>query len=273
MTNDSIVFDRAASFYDETRALPAEAQAQVTALLARELEGVAPVLELGVGTGRMALPLHQRRVPLVGADLSEPMLRRLIENAGGRLPFPVVRADGRELPLRTDAVAAVFLCHVFHLIPAWRAVLDEIVRVARPGGLVLVDLGGAPTAVGRAVGRHFNRQAGLVRPRPGVEDPAELDEAMAQRGAELRLLPQVHFTVDFTISAVLGRLAGNQFSSTWSLTDEQRLAAVDATRQWALAEFGDLDAPRAEAVTIQWRAYRLPDTAGRPAAGCVASPR
>jgi SAM-dependent methyltransferase len=40
-------------------------------------------LELGIGTGRIALPLAERGVPVAGIDLSEPMVARLHEKPGG----------------------------------------------------------------------------------------------------------------------------------------------------------------------------------------------
>ncbi|MDQ1374343.1 MAG: hypothetical protein QOJ09_1681, partial [Actinomycetota bacterium] len=105
----SIVFDRAVEYYDRTRALPPEVQVKVTELLATELEGRGPVLELGVGTGRMALPLHARGVELLGVDLSEPMMHKLVDNAGGAMPFPLIKGDGLALPLPDGAAGAAFL--------------------------------------------------------------------------------------------------------------------------------------------------------------------
>ncbi len=266
MNEQSIDFDRAADYYDRTRALPAEIQAAVTDVLAAELTDRGRVLELGVGTGRIALPLHARGFELVGADLSEPMMRKLVANAGEVMPFPLVRADGVALPLRHGAVAAAFLCHVLHLIPKWTRVVAELVRVVQPGGLVLVDLGGGPTAIGREVTEAFNGFAALERPRPGCTDPNDLDAAFASHGASLRLAKPVTFEPSFTIAGLLHRIEGNLFSSTWSLSDDARADAVRRTRDWAAERFGDLDAPRVDAVTIQWRAYELASTPGGRAA-------
>lgn len=256
--DESVVFDRAVEYYDRTRALPVEAQAAVTALLVDQLAGLAPVLELGVGTGRMALPLVPHGVDLVGVDLSEPMLRKLAENAGGTAPFPLVRGDGLALPLRTHAVAAAFLCHVLHLIPRWREAVAELVRVIRPGGLLLVDQGGAATVIGRAVLSEFNRRAGVEKPWRGVDDPQPLDEHMAGLGIDVQLLEPIRRPVQFTINDQLDRLASNQFSSTWKLSDDVRMAAAEGTRAWAAERYGDLHAVQVEEATIQWRAYRLP---------------
>lgn len=253
----SIVFDRAADFYDRTRALPPETQAAVTALLAGQLRGVERVLELGVGTGRMALPLVPHGIELIGVDLSEPMLRRLSENAGGVAPFPLVRADGIGLPLRAGSVGAAFLCHVLHLIPRWRDVVAELVRVVRPGGVLLVDMGWRPTAVSLEISSEFNRVARVERPRPGLTEPDELDAALAAHGAAFTRLAPIKYDVEYSPRELVDRLAGNEFSSTWSLTNQQRMAAVEQTRAWALARYGDLDARRRDELSIQWRRYEL----------------
>src|SRR4051812_33884313 len=48
-----------------------------------ELAGDGAALELGIGTGRIALPLSQRGVQVKGIDLSEAMVARLREKPGG----------------------------------------------------------------------------------------------------------------------------------------------------------------------------------------------
>ena len=51
--------------------------------LLAELAGGGRALELGIGTGRIALPLAQRGVPVHGIDLSEAMVARLRAKPGG----------------------------------------------------------------------------------------------------------------------------------------------------------------------------------------------
>src|SRR3712207_9252096 len=59
-----------------------------------------PALELGIGTGRIALPLARRGVRVHGIDLSEAIVARLREKPGGdRIPvtigdFATTRVDG-----------------------------------------------------------------------------------------------------------------------------------------------------------------------------------
>jgi SAM-dependent methyltransferase len=70
--------DRVAARYDETSAAMFDSGAvepAVTFLAA--LAGAGPALELGIGTGRIALPLARRGVPVHGIDLSRAMVERL----------------------------------------------------------------------------------------------------------------------------------------------------------------------------------------------------
>ena len=54
-----------------------------------ELAGDGPALELGIGTGRIALPLAERGVEVHGIDLSSAMVARLRAKSGGD-EIPVV---------------------------------------------------------------------------------------------------------------------------------------------------------------------------------------
>src|SRR5664279_6104591 len=66
-----------------------------------ERAGGGPALELGIGTGRIALPLAARGVPVHGIELSKAMVRRLrakpgAENIGVTIgDFATTTVDGR----------------------------------------------------------------------------------------------------------------------------------------------------------------------------------
>lgn len=57
-----------------------------------ELAGDGAALELGIGTGRIALPLSQRDVPVCGIDLSPAMVGRFLTFNGCRLARPSGRS-------------------------------------------------------------------------------------------------------------------------------------------------------------------------------------
>jgi SAM-dependent methyltransferase len=84
MYDDGYFDERVAMRYDQSSAEMFEAGAidPVVDLLV-ELAGSGRALELGIGTGRIALPLARRGVPVHGIDMSEAMVARLRSKPGG----------------------------------------------------------------------------------------------------------------------------------------------------------------------------------------------
>ena len=85
MHDDGYFDERIAARYDETSGEmfdPASVDPVVDLLV--ELAAGGRALELGVGTGRIALPLSQRGVPVHGIDMSTAMVAKLREKPGGR---------------------------------------------------------------------------------------------------------------------------------------------------------------------------------------------
>jgi SAM-dependent methyltransferase len=75
--------DEVAARYDESSAdMFDPAVVEPTVDFLAELAGDGAALELGIGTGRIALPLSERGVPVNGIDLSEAMVAKLREKPG-----------------------------------------------------------------------------------------------------------------------------------------------------------------------------------------------
>lgn len=90
---DELWDERAAATYDTPgEGMFAPEVLRPTVDLLCDLAGDGPALELAVGTGRVAIPLAERGVPVSGIELSRPMIDRLREKVGeDRLP--VVHGD------------------------------------------------------------------------------------------------------------------------------------------------------------------------------------
>ena len=84
MHDDGYFDERIAAKYDETddEEFDRDVIDQTVDFLA-DLAGSGRALELGIGTGRVALPLARRGVPVHGIDLSTAMVARLHAKAGG----------------------------------------------------------------------------------------------------------------------------------------------------------------------------------------------
>lgn len=105
--------------------------------LAQETEG--PLVELAVGTGRVAIPVaHGTGRRVIGIDASEPMLEQArAKAAAAGVELELRLGDMREL--RLDVPAGLVYCpyrSLLHL-PTWgdrRRVFERVAASLRPGG-------------------------------------------------------------------------------------------------------------------------------------------
>jgi SAM-dependent methyltransferase len=231
--------------------------AKLIPLLAAELPRTGTCLEIGIGTGRIALPLTQAGVSIVGVDISLEMLRRLVANAG-ESHLPIAVADATRLPFADHIFGAAIASHVFHLIPEWKTAVDELSRVLRPGGILLASRGGRSLdGWERKVSRHFFVEAGDPPWPPGIDRIEELDDHMRSRGDSIRALQPVSLEGTYSIGAMLANLEAGYWSGCWSLDEPTRRRAAAATRDWAREEIGDLDEMRPSAQSSIWHVYEL----------------
>jgi SAM-dependent methyltransferase len=257
--SESIRFDTAADHYDRTRAISDEAMGRTISLLASELRDRGRVLEVGVGTGLLALRLHEAGIPVTGLDLSAPMLAKLVDKAGGVPPFPLVLADATTMPFADGAFGAAYLRWVLHLIPEWGAALAEMMRVVRPGGVLLVSLG-AFDEVGRAIRARFSEITGLSTDPVGLMwgNHDALDAELEGLGLRLRVLPAIPEEEEEPLGSFLDAIEEGRWSWTWHVPEDTRVEAVRELRPWAEERFGPLERIERYEVETVWRAYDLP---------------
>ncbi len=95
-------FDQLAEHYDETRGGERRGDEYAAEIDLELPPGDGIILEIGVGTGVVALGLRRRGRKVVGLDLSAPMLSRAMERLGPAL----VRSDALCMSIATASVAA-----------------------------------------------------------------------------------------------------------------------------------------------------------------------
>jgi len=128
------VYDDVAGFYDATRGGESRGDAFAAELDGRLPPGVGPILEVGVGTGVVALGLRRRGRGVIGVDIAAAMLAR----ARARLGPVLVRGDNRRLPFGDGSVAHAVSVWVAHAVEPPEAMFSEVARVLAPGGRYLV---------------------------------------------------------------------------------------------------------------------------------------
>src|SRR5262245_4385660 len=90
--------NRIADVYDQWYAEAPFLETESSVELLAELAGDGPVLELAIGTGRLALPLAERGTEVHGVDASEAMVAKLREKPGGER-IPVTMGDFADVPV------------------------------------------------------------------------------------------------------------------------------------------------------------------------------
>ncbi len=158
-------FDRIAPVYDETRgALSPTALGALREALTRA--GAKTVLEVGVGTGRVSLPLQELGWRVIGVDVSTGMLAQARKKGLEGL----VRADVEHLPFSDATFDCTVLAHVLHIFEDASAALRETARVTR--GRVVAFLR-SPSAFPRPTERRRQAWAYLqeLRARYGLPTP------------------------------------------------------------------------------------------------------
>ncbi|MGH7987639.1 MAG: class I SAM-dependent methyltransferase [Candidatus Binataceae bacterium] len=96
------------------------------------------VLEVGVGTG-ISLDAYPPYVHIVGIDPSDRMLAQAVEktheNAWGHIELR--HGDAQRLDFPDNSFDWVCSFHVMTVVPDPRRVMDEMIRVCKPGGRIV----------------------------------------------------------------------------------------------------------------------------------------
>jgi SAM-dependent methyltransferase len=246
LVGGNVTFDHAADTYDETRALPEPIARALTAALLAEIEraGAARVLEVGAGTGRIARPLAERGVRVVGVDIAPRMLARLREQlTPAHTPPDLALADATRLPFSNGAVRAVIMVHVLHLVSSWAAALDETRRVLAPGGVFLhpvADYGeDNPWQAGLATRQEILHSLGVTpRARPGPED---IGRRLRDLGASLRTVGYAHGRERGSPAEWLERTRQRTDSWSWEVPEAVFPEFIERYERWNREHYGDLD--------------------------------
>jgi SAM-dependent methyltransferase len=128
---------------DSLTALRARAErSEFARLLDQAIPGDARIVEIGCGTGQMSLYLARADRVVIGADLTRASLL-LGAAAARRFDLPRVRfieTDLRRPGLRDGAFDVVYSSGVLHHTPDPRASFARMVKLAKPGGMIVLGL-------------------------------------------------------------------------------------------------------------------------------------
>lgn len=150
---------------------------------ARQVSRFAPLrgrflLDVGGGPGYFSDAFRAAGAYYLGLD---PDVGEL--SARGGYGEGMIRASGTELPVRTGSVDVCYSSNVLEHVDRPRLMLDEMVRVTRPGGTVFLSFtpwyspwGGHETSPWHFLGGHYARRR--FRVKHGVEPKNRFGESL-----------------------------------------------------------------------------------------------
>lgn len=276
----SLSFDAIAHLYDQTRGYSDDVAEHVTRAIVRSARATAQTdfLEVGVGTGRIALPLASLGRSYTGVDISEKMLALLDEkarmmgwreeqrswgsypdeeidhpaavvrlwNVESKSALRLVNANIEHLPFRAASFDCVVAVHIFHLIDAWQDALSEVLRVLRPGGRLLHcwdTYEKSETSVTQNINEKWHAlvsELGSPVQRPGASIPAVKDW-LYNHG--LRTDDELVYDWRQSVRprAALEFIAKRYWSTTWWVDDDIFALSLKRLWSWASDYYVDLD--------------------------------
>lgn len=241
-------FDRVSEQYDESRGMPPGVAEQICQWVLSRLPADPAIAEIGVGTGRIALPFIRQGVRYTGFDISEQMVARLREKLGGEPHRAQLHlADiNEQLPVPAQSQDAVIAVHILHLVDPTRA-LPQVRRILKPGGALAWGYETHDDDAPRQRIRQYFRQT--VAKMSGAKwrpfHPPAAQALLAEWGARVEQHTVAAWTEPETPRKALTHIVQRTMSFTWELDDALIQEGMRLTQPWAEQEFGDLDRPYA----------------------------
>lgn len=195
------------------------------------------VLDVAAGTGNVAIPAALTGADVVATDLTPELLdvgRRQAERRGVTLDWQV--ADAEALPFRDGSFDVVTSCVGVMFAPHHQAAADELLRVTRPGGQIVL----ANWTPEGFIGQLFATMKPFVAPPPAGVQPAPLwgredhvRELLGDRAtsvtAERRMLRVDHFRTPEAFRDFFKAAYGPTIVAYRGIAeDPSRVAALDA---------------------------------------------
>jgi SAM-dependent methyltransferase len=232
LTEDPAAYgERFADVYDSWPTNPDDVASAVSCLA--ELAGDGPALELGIGTGRLALPLVQTtNVAVTGIDASEAMVAKMRAKSGGD-SIDVRIGDFADFDLDGQFTMAFIAFNTFYMLPTQEDQLRcfrSVARHLRPGGRFVIE--GFIADLGRYVRgqcmevKHVDSERTLVYFTRHDATRQILDSQFVEfRDGSVRAWPMTYRYVLPAELDLMAQLAGMSLEDRWSDWDRTPFTA------------------------------------------------
>jgi ubiquinone/menaquinone biosynthesis C-methylase UbiE len=258
---------RVAYAYDRNRYHPPEVSGRIATAISDPLERAfrdPHVLEVGVGTGRIGMPVVARGFQFTGVDVDTEMMELFrAKYAGVSRKVSLMEADAQDLPFDSQSFHAVIAVHVWHLVPDLEQALSEALRVLQPNGF-LFEGWDAPAEASpaqeiqdawvdavRKLG--FNVQRGAHRAALETSRKFLKRRKLVSTEAEI-----ARWEVSNSALEVVEALSEGLYSFTRSVPLDARVRAARDIKGFLQERFLDLEAPLKTSWSFHLRTTRIP---------------
>lgn len=241
----ALYYDRIASIYDATRAMPPAVDKQVTEFILRLVDATPETkfLEPGIGTGLNAVPIIQRGYSYTGIDISKKMLDQLRQKLPEILSnVTLLKGEASSLPFADHSFDVIITRHLLHLVSDWRKALREFRRVLKPSGVYLYCE--SPWTPHQ---KEFEEQwRSLLAQQEGFHPPTKSEQVSLETvknwflalGATVETVTAAQWRVEQTVGALLDIYETRDHGSCWSIPDAAFPQAMQEFRAWCQTYYG-----------------------------------
>ena len=250
---------RVAVQYDALRGHPPAVSAEIGEAIASTMSANATILELGVGTGRIALPVAAAGCRVVGIDSSAHMLAALSQRlkSDGLDNVDLAQGDITALPFREGVFDGAMAIHVLHLVSDWAGVLKQVSRLVRPGGTLVLGRDWVDPASFSGMIRNYFRQTvvevgtEMMPPGATAAAPPSGGAAIFKTLISLGAKPEgqgeqigAEWQTNLTPRQVLDGIRSRDDAESWVLPDDVLAETMRRLDAFAADKWANLDAPQ-----------------------------
>lgn len=249
MDSESLSFDNMTALYDETRTWDDKCFSAALDYLEARFPPARfrKVFEPGIGNGRITIPLAGRGYDVTGVDISSEMLSLLHDRMLGHphlANITFLKADVTSLPFPDAEFDMTVVVHLFYFIPDWKTAVDELTRVIKPGGSLILMHTGSGQEIPEINQRYKELCAdlGFTINQMGVSSTSEVVQYLQESGRTVALIQdRWRWTTHIQIKRALQYMQHRAYSFTTLAPDAIHHEALARLSKELINRYGNMN--------------------------------
>jgi SAM-dependent methyltransferase len=237
------------SVYDETRNTnPAKLKELLTYISSvHSPESYPNGIEIGVGTGRIAVPMAELGYHITGIDVSVEMtniLKQKIKEQQLNDAISIQMGSATQLPYPDNTFDFGLAVHVFHLIADWEKAIDELLRVVKNGNPIFLIFNNGKSLMKGIKSKYEQKclKDNIDIKNLGTYNKEELLDYFVEVGCSCTLeRGWWKWQNEVTYAGLLEILSARTYSFTTIAPDETHNCAIDEIKNELISENIDLN--------------------------------